>query len=132
MAAKLAKIAITTEADQALEAMLSKVNEGFRGGRVGEQELASWAIIMQLAGSGIDGCLEAIRAAHFDDVAYLGAVVKELRSARRAGGSVDVRAMLAPLVAAPDQPGRGSRSRKAQATDAAAVTEITQDRTAGS
>ncbi len=116
MATKLAKIAITTEADQALEAMLSKVNDGFRGGKVGKQELASWAI-MQLAGPGIDGCMEAIRAAHFDDVAYLDAVVKELRSTRRAGGSLDVRAMLTPLVAAPDLPGRGSRSRKAQAID---------------
>ena len=117
MAIKLAKIAITAEADESLDKMLSKVNDGFQGGKVGKQELASWAI-MHFERESLDRCLEAIRAAHFDEVAFLGAVMKELRSAKRTGGSAtDVRALLAPLVGRQEASGRSPRARKAAASD---------------
>jgi len=39
--------------------------------------------------------------------------MKELRAAKRKGGAaLDMRAMLAPLVSAPEQPGRGERQRR--------------------
>ena len=117
MAIKLAKIAVTAEADKALDELLSKVNDEFRGGKVGKQELASWAI-MHFARESIDRCLDAIRAAYFDEVAYLGAVMKELRSARRSGGALaDIRTMLAPLVGRQETSGRAPRPRKAATAD---------------
>ena len=125
MANKLAKIAVTTEADRALEGMLTKVNAGFQGGKVGKQELASWAI-NHLAESGIDKCVEAIRAAHFDELAYLGSVMKELRAAKRGGGAAaDIRTMLAPLVGRPEAPARTARPRKT--SDGAASTTQHQE-----
>jgi len=36
MAEKLAKIAVTVDADEALDQMVAKVNDGFLGGRVGK------------------------------------------------------------------------------------------------
>ncbi len=121
---KLAKIAVTVEADQALDDMLIKVNTGFQGGKDGKQELASWAI-KHLAESGIDGFVEAIRAAHFDELAYLGSVLKELRAARRNGrADADIRAMLAPLVG-PEPKIRGGRAQRLPATDTVKSSERT-------
>jgi hypothetical protein len=111
MGIKLAKIAVTAEADQALEDMVSKVNDGFLGGKIGKQELASFAI-MHFARESIEGSMEAVRAAHFDELAYLDAVVKQLRSAKRTGGApADIRAMLAPLVTAPRQKSAAAKSK---------------------
>lgn len=118
MTNKLAKIAVTVEADQALDEMLIKVNTGFQGGKVGKQELASWAI-KHLEENGIDGFIEAIRAAHFDELAYLGSVLKELRAAKREGRTeADLRTMLAPLVGAEPKP-RGVRAPRIPVAESA-------------
>ncbi len=99
MEAKVAKIAVTGEADKALERMIGLVNEGFKGGRVGKQELASW-VILYFERKSLRDCMDSVRTEHFDQVAYLSSVIKDLRSSKKAGReAVNIEAMLAPLVA---------------------------------
>jgi len=75
---KRKKIGTTDEADQALERMVTRVNDGFRGGRIGKQEMASW-IIQYFERHGFSESIGAVRAEHFDQVAFLGSVAKNFR-----------------------------------------------------
>lgn len=47
---------------------------------------------------GFEAALEKIRKDHFDQVAYLESVVKEMKQARKSGGAMpDINALLAPV-----------------------------------
>jgi chromosome partitioning protein len=96
MEMKTAKIATSVDADQALDRILSKVNDGFNGGRVTKNDLASW-IIKDFEGR-TDKFLEKIRKDHFDVVAYAESVVQEMKKARKAGASRDeIASMFSPI-----------------------------------
>lgn len=97
METKIAKIGISTEADQALDRMVAKTNEGFTGGRVSKNDLTSW-VILHFENHGLDSVLEKIRKEHFDNVAYLESVVREMKQARRNGAALpDITTLLAPV-----------------------------------
>ena len=97
MEIKLAKISASTEADQALDRILEKVNTGFTGGRVTKVDLTSW-LILYFESQSFEDCVEKIRRDHFDHVAYLESVVKEMKQARKSGLAMpDISALLAPV-----------------------------------
>ena len=111
METKIAKIGASTEADGVLDRMLHKINDGFTGGRVTKNDLASW-IILYFEKHSLDGAIDKIRKDHFDQLAYLESVVKEMKQARKSGSSMpDINALLAPvasqikLISAQDKPG---------------------------
>ena len=96
MQTKTAKIATTLDADHALDRVLAKVNDGFTGGRVTKNDLASWILIH--FEQHMDSSIEKIRKDHFDQVAYLESVVKEMKRAKKAGESKpDIATLLAPI-----------------------------------
>lgn len=78
----LAKIAITTTADEALSAALTRVNQGFKGGRITKTDMASW-LVLQGAGALDESSIEEVRRAHFNQVVYLESLVKKLKSTGR-------------------------------------------------
>ena len=99
METKLAKLSASTEADQSLDRMLEKLNTGFTGGRVTKVDLTSW-IIRYFETHDVDSCVEKIRKDHFDKVAYMESVLKEMKKARTTGEPIpDLETILAPLVA---------------------------------
>lgn len=97
MKERISKITILFEADQVLDQMVLKVNEGFTGGRVTKSDLSSW-IIRFFNDHALESNLEKIRKDHFDQVAYLETVVKEMKQARKNGlESPDLTSLLAPV-----------------------------------
>ncbi|MGE4232080.1 MAG: hypothetical protein AB7F43_02015 [Bacteriovoracia bacterium] len=93
---RIAKIGISDAADQALDKMLMQVNDGFQGGRVSKNDLASWALLA-FEKHYLKEHIEAIRKDHFDKVAYLQSVVNQLKAAKKSGTTVEVSELLAPL-----------------------------------
>ena len=75
----LAKIAISSSADEALVKSLERVNQNFEGGRVTKTDLASW-LIQRASDSLTDAVIEEIHQAHFNQVVYLEALVKKLKA----------------------------------------------------
>ena len=97
------KITVTVVAEKQLDEMVSKVNEGFAGGRVTRQDLGTW-IVGYFQKSCFDECLEMIRAAHFDQLAYLESVVKQAKLARKNGeASPDLKTLLSTVMTAAPQ-----------------------------
>jgi hypothetical protein len=84
----LAKIAITTDSDAALVQALEKVNKNNPGGRVTKTDLASW-FILKSATDLTDQSIDQIRTAHFNQVAYLDALVRGLKQSGRESLSMD-------------------------------------------
>ena len=82
----LTKIAITDEANQVLEAMLVRVNEGSTSGRVGKRDLTSW-VLKHFSENSLSRCMSKIRADHFDELVYLRNSALALRAARRNGSN---------------------------------------------
>ena len=92
------KVLVTLTADADLEKMFQEVNDGFKGGRVTKTQLLSWMVHFFMTEYFAD-CKEAIRSAHFDALAQLESVVKELKEARRTGNpNVNVSDLLQPIL----------------------------------
>jgi hypothetical protein len=79
---ELAKIAITSESDAALNQALEKVNKDTSGGRVTKTELASW-FVHQTASRLTDDAVEEIRMAHFNQITYLEGLLKTAKQTGR-------------------------------------------------
>ncbi len=90
------KILITQEADQHLEQMLKTVNQDFSSGRVKKTQLASW-ILTNFFAKSFSKEIERIRAAHFDRIAHLKALVKKLEAADGADAELELNRLLLPL-----------------------------------
>ena len=82
MESALAKIAITSESDEALMKSLDRINAGFEGGRLTKTDLSSWLII-HAAQELSETAITEIRQAHFNQVTYLDTLVKKLKSSGR-------------------------------------------------
>ena len=83
---KLAKIAISSAADAALTESLTPVNADFEGGRITKAEMASWYILE--GAKRLDAAvIEKVRKEYFDELTYLGSLMKRLRKARANGVS---------------------------------------------
>ena len=78
----LAKIAISTSADDALSNALERVNQNFEGGRVTKTDLASWCVL-HISESLTDSIIEEIHQAHFNQVVYLETLVRKMKAAGR-------------------------------------------------
>lgn len=97
METKIAKIGASMEADQSLDRMLTKINDGFTGGRVTKNDLTSW-VILYFESQCLDDEIDKVRKDHFDHVTYLESVVKEMKQARKNGAAMpDINALLAPV-----------------------------------
>ena len=93
----LAKLSSSPEADQALDRMLKATNESFKAGRLTKTDLLSW-VLCHFEGHAFPSSIDKIHEAHFDPVAYLKNVVKEMEAAKRSGvESQDLGLLLAPL-----------------------------------
>jgi hypothetical protein len=102
------KIVISNDADQQLETMLMEVNDGFASGRVKKAQLASW-VISYFHAEHFAKQVEKIRADHFDEIAHLEAVVKQMKEAKKNDASVELDKLLSPL--------RGHRKPKSVVQD---------------
>lgn len=91
-----AKIVITAAADQDLEEMKNIVNED-KASRVTKTELASW-IVSFFKTVYFTKHVQTIRGDHFDEIAHMEEVIKKMKAARTAGGSVEVGGLLAPVL----------------------------------
>jgi hypothetical protein len=97
---QLPKIVVSPVADQNLEEMRKIVNEGFTSGRVTKSQLVSW-IITHFRNGYFSKQMEKIRADHFDEIAHLKAVVKQMEEARGSNTNVELHDLLSPLLQKP-------------------------------
>ncbi len=117
---KTAKITVTVDAEAMLDEMVRQVNDGFSGGRVTRQDVATW-VIRYFHGNALAHCIEDIRADHFDQVAHLEALLRQAKDARRSGAdAAAVASILSGAVVAPVREVR-RRQRKAESNDALAT-----------
>jgi hypothetical protein len=83
MTDKPVRLVISSGANEALSAMIEVINQGFEGGSVDKSQAASWLILR--AKSQIERLLPEIRRDHFDEVAYLEAVLTKKKRATKEG-----------------------------------------------
>jgi hypothetical protein len=93
---QLPKVAISAESDKYLEDMRKSVNEGFSG-RVTKGQIAAWSIA-EIWANLTQKQIDKIRADHFDEVAHLEHVVKQLKEARKAKAPLAAQDLLAPVL----------------------------------
>jgi hypothetical protein len=74
----VSKITVTREAEEAVSQVVGKVNEGFEAGRVNRQDVASW-ILSRFVESFSDADVQQIRAAFFNEIALLEAILKKAK-----------------------------------------------------
>lgn len=74
----ISKITITKSAEEAVSQVISKVNDGFEGGRVNRQDVASW-ILSRFVETFSDMEVQQIRAAFFNEIALLEAILKKAK-----------------------------------------------------
>ena len=72
------KITVTKEAGEILADLVVKANEGFEGGRINRQNLASF-IIEKFKASFSDKDLILLRQSHYDDASMLEAMYRRMK-----------------------------------------------------
>jgi Fe-S cluster assembly ATPase SufC len=102
------KITITSEGGELLDQMVRKTNEGFSGGRVTRQDLASW-IICHFEKHHFSGEIESIRSANFDRLTYLESVLTQAKRAKRGGAEIDLSEALSGLFSSRTQQAKKSK-----------------------
>lgn len=103
---QMQKIGISAEADRELEAMVTEVNNGFSSGRVGKSQLASW--IIRHFRQSFEKCIGKIRDDHFDEMAHMRSILKNMAEAKKQRRPFDAELMLAPV----RERARGARRQK--------------------
>ncbi len=74
------KVTISKRAETASTTLLTKINDGFEGGRVSRQDLISW-VLTRFAEECSEPDIRAIRADHFDEIALLELCLKRSKQA---------------------------------------------------
>jgi hypothetical protein len=74
------KVTISKRAETASATLLTKINDGFEGGRVSRQDLISW-VLTRFAEECSEPDIRAIRADHFDEIALLELCLKKSKQA---------------------------------------------------
>lgn len=74
----IVKITITKEAGETLAVLVSRANEGFEGGKINRQNLASY-IIEKYKNNFSDRELSSVRQLHYDDAAMLEAMYRKMK-----------------------------------------------------
>ncbi len=72
------KISITTEAEKTVSKLVLRINDGFEGGRVSRQDVASWFLLRSAEKFGDDE-LQQIRSEFFNERDYLSTVLKKAK-----------------------------------------------------
>lgn len=90
------KIVISAKADRDLEEMVAVVNDGFSSGRVKKGQLASW-IVSFFKAAYFAKHVQTIRGDHFDEIAHLSSVIKQIRAAKKSDQAVEMDRLLSPL-----------------------------------
>ena len=72
---KIQRITVSKEAQNLLERIKERVNDGFIGGRINLTQMANW-ILMRFHAELDDTQIKEIRAEHFDEVTMLENVLK--------------------------------------------------------
>ena len=90
------KIHLSTEADDVLEEMVKLTNEDFSSGRVKKSQLLSW-IIIDFKKAQFQKRLAKIRDDHFDKIAHLKSVIKDMEAAKREGKNIELEMHRAPF-----------------------------------
>lgn len=72
------KITITQEASESLKVLVSRVNDGFDGGHVHRQDIASW-IILKFMATVSETEIVLIRNAHYNDSAMFEAMYRKMK-----------------------------------------------------
>ncbi len=105
-------IRITKNAEEGLERMIVRTNEGFTGGQVNRTDLVSW-ILTHFESRYLNECLEKVRRDHFDPVLYLESMVREAKAAKASGVAMpDMKAILSPLAESTSAAKRSKRLLK--------------------
>lgn len=85
------RITVSKAAEEALSAIMERVNDGFDGGKINRMQVANW-IILRFSDSYGDSEIKDIRAENFDEVAVLEAI---LRRAKKSGKvPMEIKALL--------------------------------------
>ena len=77
---QIAKVTITTKAENLMRELVAKVNDGFEFGRLNRHQLMSW-ILTRFAEEHSDTEIRAIRSDHFDEIALLEMSLKRFKQA---------------------------------------------------
>ncbi|MGE3263522.1 MAG: hypothetical protein AB7K68_17225 [Bacteriovoracia bacterium] len=93
---QLPKIAITLAADQSVDSLYRKVNDGIPG-RITKGQIASWLLINSCV-SMTPKQIEKIRGDHFDEIAHLESVVRQLKEAKKTNAPLIVQDLLTPVL----------------------------------
>src|SRR3990167_3574726 len=75
------RITVSKAAEEALAAIMERVNDGFDGGKVNRMQVANW-ILLRFSDSYGDTEIKDIRAENFDEIAVLESI---LRRAKKTG-----------------------------------------------
>ncbi|GIL17473.1 MAG: hypothetical protein BroJett040_12240 [Oligoflexia bacterium] len=75
---KLQRITVSKEAQNALENIKDRVNDGFSGGKVNLTQMANW-ILLRFQNDLDEAYIKDIRAEHFDEVAMLESILKKAK-----------------------------------------------------
>ena len=94
------KITVTKEADLALDKMIKTINDKFTSGKVQKFQLAS-SIILGFAATLNAKTIERIRAEHFDKVAHVRSILKQLEEAEKTKQEIELDELLLPLKSKP-------------------------------
>lgn len=104
----VAKITVTKEAEEAVSLVVGKVNDGFEAGRVNRQDVASW-ILSRFIEYCSDADVQQIRAAFFNEIALLEAILKKAKQSGSVPAELRV-ALMGQVNMAPSPTKKGKRS----------------------
>lgn len=80
-AEEILRISISRTAEEALTAMVERVNDGFEAGKVNRTQIANWVLI-QAREALTDAQIKDIRAEHLDEFAFFESL---MRKAKKSG-----------------------------------------------
>ncbi len=101
------RITVSKAAEEALSAIMERVNDGFDGGKINRMQVANW-IILRFSDSYGDSEIKDIRAENFDEVAVLEAI---LRRAKKNGKvPLEIKALLQKQLGFEEPPKKRKKS----------------------
>lgn len=104
---EIQRITVSKLGQDALTAIVERVNDGFIGGKINRTQAANW-IMMRFNDNVTDIEIREIRAEHFDEVAVLEAI---LRKAKESGKvPTEFKALLLKQLENNDQPKKKAKS----------------------
>jgi hypothetical protein len=72
------RVTVTKSADEALEIIVNRVNDGFEAGRVNRSEAISW-ILTYISKNLTDALIQEFRMDHFDEMTLLESMFKKAK-----------------------------------------------------